>query len=149
MCIYCSKCKDKKLIEISSVGKVDYSEDDVVVDDGYGNEIVKCVGRLHGRNTKTLFCYNCKSFFEYYYGPENIDTKEYYECLERIDIEELSTYLSDIFIHSPECINFKELKRIFSILKLDFEKITTSIAYNIVNYNKPSLDIFNNDKIPF
>ena len=134
------KCKtgEENLMQISNVNSNGYMTTHI---NKYG-DLIEYNKEVYTETTsKILFCKNCREFYGYY---ELLYMGAMDDCIEidTISIDKVFDELSDKFLHIPECINFKVLKEVFSILKIDFKRATRAIAYNVVYKEKPAIHVF-------
>lgn len=140
-CIECKEC----LIEISSIKKDGQLEGHI---NKFGDLVMYNKTVSAKSYTNISFCKTCKVFYDSFELEYEDTTKDYF-AMDVITLDIALSMLSDILLYNPECINFKNLKEVFSILKIDSDKAIKSIAYNIVNKDKPSIDIIDDEELPF
>lgn len=145
MCkINCKSCNGD-LIEISNVESSGYMDRHT---DRFGNIIVYNNEVYAKITSKILFCKECREFYNYDAQLYNGEMKNWIE-LYRVDVKDVFKELSEKFIHIPECIDFKALKEVFAVLKVDFDRATKAIAYNVVYTDKPFIPMFTDEEMPF
>ncbi|MBQ8997126.1 MAG: hypothetical protein IJ086_15335 [Clostridium sp.] len=145
MCnLKCSKCKES-VIEITNI---DISGESTGHINSFGH-IVEYEKTIHTQGTKRiLFCKDCREFYDYFevLYPEGMED---YIKMDNISLNVALKRISEIFSYAPEYIDFKALREVFSLLNVDLRQVTKTIAYNIVSSDKPTINIHEDEVIPF
>ena len=145
----CEKCENK-LIEFTKKGEVKWCEHYV---DEEGELQDYDGGQYHGQESSLMFCKECKTFYESYFGIIHDDSNEYMQVQEEVSLEEILYILSQVIQENPEHINFSEFKQICKALKIDIADVMKNIAFRVVEQQRPNIsnvvDVDTDNEVPF